>query len=46
MKINCDVFTPTMKRPRIRTGMDGATPMIIAPRVKRTSEIKIVGFLP
>ena len=35
-----------MKRPKMRIAIEGATPMMMAPMVKRTSETMIVGFLP
>jgi hypothetical protein len=35
-----------MNRPKMRIVMEGATPMMMAPMVKRTSETMIVGFLP
>ena len=35
-----------MKRPKMRIAIEGATPMMMAPMVKRTSETRMVGFLP
>ena len=39
-------LTPTINLPIMRTGIVGATPIMIAPMVKRKSEAIIVNFLP